>query len=256
LFTIANNLQWKSQIATNLERARIEAKSGNLSPAFSKFLNEVFDSSKYRINNVLNSLKNGEVNDDINRMLFYRMSAVHPTNEFEVPAAVSQAKGFSRAFFNFKIYTIRQFNYVRKESIAKLASKDPIEKRAGLTGLIMLPALLISAGATKQQVYNFMRGKKDESWWDSAVGSALQLLPVFNRYTIEQLGRGDVKGVIGSQIPLPQTPVRAVQDFRKGEVKQSLRSIPMVGDVVYNKTYPKITGPQRPKRPTRPKRKD
>ncbi len=216
-------------INTVIKKMRKQAQKPTKS--FGDRIKRVFgDDSKQ----VIEDLKSGKMTDNIKYLAFNQLLDVQPLALTEMPEAYNRS-GNLRILYTLKTFMIRQFDFIRGEALADMRHKETFMR--GFGRLVWLTFALSLFGAGTDAIKDFMRGRKFDLQ-DSVVDNILRRF-FFSKYQISTAKRD---GILRSYLEgfLPPTALidRMVRDMIKvwddpTKANQSLRSLPIVGELLY-----------------------
>lgn len=234
------------------------AKKGKAN-ADTEYLKKIFDGEEYQ--RVLGDFRDG-IKTPLTRLAIYnRLADVRLLSKFEQPEGFTRAGTAGKLFYKFKTAQTKMINWYYEESIRNIQSKNPVLVKEGYKNLVRIPVAMLAANIAVNTVQDWLKGKKIDMS-EITIDSALQMLPIVNRFSINQFRQFGIKGFIASMIPTGRTPEAVARAIKSGQPEQLLKAVPWVGDILYNKTdvakknaarysNEKTDGRQREDRPTR-----
>ncbi len=183
---------------------------------------------------VIKDLKSGKMTENIKYLAFNQLLDVQPLALTEMPEAYNRS-GNLRILYTLKTFMIRQFDFIRGEALADMRHKDTFMR--GFGRLVWLTFALSLFGAGTDAIKDFIRGRKFDIQ-DSVADNILRRF-FFSKYQISTAKRD---GILRSYLEgfLPPTALldRMVRDMIKvwddpTKANQSLRSLPLVGELLY-----------------------
>jgi len=208
--------------------------------------------------NVIRDLRQAnpkQYSDDTKFVLFSKLLDIQPIENSEVSQAYLEA-GNGRLLYTLKTFALRRLDFIRKESLSKIARGNMKEKAVGVKNLAKIVVLLGGSEAAIDQLKELVKtGEfKDEEFIDTMVGNLAQMLFTSD---YKQSGNDPIKSHLEGMLPVIKFPASLVQDvnkFRKDgkfEVNskgmfekqagnfnladaKSLKSVPLVGELYSN----------------------
>lgn len=179
-------------------------------------------------------VKKGEASDLVGLYLFNQLSDIAPISLSEMPPAYTKNPNL-RIMWMLKSYTVKQLNFVREQSLSKIASGEKAQVVEGLKNLVKISTALMAANATSDVIKDFMFGREinpDDIMFDN-------MLRIFglNRYITRKAARNPKNALADFFLP-PQANIandlwqdaigaRELDDIR------SLKYVPFVGKFLY-----------------------
>ena len=205
-----------------------------------KELEEMFPTRLFpegTVDNVIESLKAGEITDDVKFLGFNKLLDFTPRDIIEMPEQYIKG-GNGRIFYMLKSWTIKLFDVYRREVFEQI-KENP---KDGLKNFMRLTGFLLVMNATADEIKDFISGRKTE--FSDRVVDSIAKLAGFSRYTLFQAEREGLGSAILQQL-LPPTPTiddvskdviglysDADKSFSINELR-SIKSIPIGGDLYY-----------------------
>lgn len=211
-----------------------------------KLLKTVTDLFGGRADEVVEKLAKGTVDEDTKFYLFNTLSDFQPITDLEVPEKYLTSEN-GKLFYMLQTWTLKTLNTYRREVVKEISGATSKTQAAnGVKNFVKLTAALTLAGATANEIKDFVRGK-DVPFKDNVINSMLQLSGVVNRYS---LGKGMREGTLVQEaVPLPpqfslidntlNDAIRAGKQFTDTDKSfdvndvRSIRNIPLGGDLYY-----------------------
>ncbi len=109
--------------------------------------------------------------------MFSKLLDIQPIENSEVPQAYLEA-GNGRLLYTLKTFALRRLDFIRKESLSKIARGNIKEKTVGVKNLAKIVVLLGGSEAAIDQLKELVKtGEfKDEEFIDTMVGNLAQML--------------------------------------------------------------------------------
>lgn len=217
-------------INTVIRKMRSQARKP--SKSFNQRLKRVFGDE---FQQVIKDLKSGKITDNIKYLAFNQLLDAQPLALTELPEAYNRS-GNLRILYTLKTFMIRQFDFIRNEALADMRHKDTFMR--GFGRLVWLTFALALFGAGVDAVKDFIRGREFDL--DDAVVDNILRRFFFSKYQITTARRD---GILRSYLEgfLPPTALldRMVHDLivvweDPSKAVQSLRNLPLVGELLYN----------------------
>jgi len=205
--------------------------------------------------NVIRDLREADpkqYSDDTKFVLFSKLLDIQPIENSEIPQAYLEA-GNGRLLYTLKTFALRRLDFIRKESLSKIARGNMKEKAVGVKNLAKIVVLLGGSEAAIDQLKELVKtGEfKDEEFIDTMVGNLAQMLFTSD---YKQSGNDPIKSHLEGILPVIKFPASLIHDvnrFRKNgkyEVNsrgvfedkgddpklKSVKSVPLVGELYSN----------------------
>lgn len=195
-----------------------------------------------RADEVMTKFSKGIIDEDSKFYLFNALSDFQPITDLEVPQKYLTS-GNGKLFYQLMTWSIKALNVYRREVISEIKQGNTVN---GLQNFIKLTAFLSIAGATANEVKDFIRGK-DVPFKENVINSMIQISGIFNRYSLEKGAREGA--IISEAFPVPPqlslidntlsdlaktwtAMSDADKSFEINDLK-SVRNIPLGGDLYY-----------------------
>lgn len=198
---------------------------------------------KEMTDSVIANLKTNIVNEDTITYAITELAKVNPIFLSSMPVNFNRGAN-ARIAYTLTSYTIKQFGYVYRESIHKVATGKGVERLEGLKNLAVMALIagLTQAGVGElkeflKDPFNENYGIGDPTFLEKFADGVLSLF-FMSRYKIQQAGKRDwIESVVNNFVPPSITIAgQAVEDARKavtGEAKglgdiKTLRNVPAI----------------------------
>jgi len=194
------------------------------------------------VESVLNSLKSGEVDDNVKGFALNELADVQPISKMEVPELYAKA-GNLRVVYMYKTFVLKRIDILRREGFAEITKgvksgdKERIVK--GLARLIWLSFMFTLADSSMDVVKDFVKGKPIDKIENYVIDNFLQMM-MTSKYTAQQFSQEGFGSFLRGNIALPVSNVDSAmkdlmtlmdEDSEKGS--EFARRIPWVGDMYY-----------------------
>lgn len=181
---------------------------------------------------VLQDIKNGELNFNTKYLLFAALSDVQPVSLSETPENFAKA-GNLRILYMLKTFSLKIIDIARNDAYNKIAKGDVKE---GVKNLFNLTIVLALMGATVGALKDFILGKPFDLQ-DDAIDGIGQLI-MYNRYIgYRSQQDGFMKTFMVSLLPplykLGDDLQRDIQNDREIPKWKSARNFPFIGEPYY-----------------------
>ncbi len=219
------------QVFINTVITKMRKQAQRPTKSFTDRLKRVFGEEHQQ---VVTDLKSGKMTDNIKYLAFNQLLDVQPLALTEMPEAYNRS-GNLRIVYTLKTFMIRQFDFIRSEALADMRHKDTFMR--GFGRLVWLTFALSLFGAGVDAIKDFIRGREFDL--SDAVTDNILRRFFFSKYQISTAKRD---GILRSYLEgfLPPTALfdRMVSDMIKvwddpTKAVQSLRSLPLVGELLY-----------------------
>lgn len=189
-----------------------------------------------------NDIKDGKDTNLVKFFAFNALSEVQPVSLSEMPMKYLTA-GNGRFFYALKSYNIKLLNNLYKRFVYNVQeAKTPKERIKSLRDASKLLTLVILAGATADELKDFILGKVDsQSYSDRVIDNLLKMVMV-SKFSLQKAERdGFFKSFVsGNLIPplqLADDPIKDLRNLIDPEKEASfytLRNIPGAGKLAYS----------------------
>lgn len=236
IFNLVNWTAYAQRANTYFEVYKNWAKSGNAKLDYD--LERYFSSPQDRTMTKA-ALRDGIKSSGVKELLWNKMADLYPLSSAQKTRTYLRSPIARTTFLALKNFFIKQFDYVRMESVKKM--KDPRTRAEGIRNLAYLPMIILAANMGTNAAYDAIRGRKldDKYWTDSAIENMLQFLTLgmVNRYTIDAVQRHGSAALASGVIPASTYADEVVNIIKKKEYDQFYKHIPLVGKYIYSKMH-------------------
>lgn len=163
-----------------------------------------------RTSAVISDILNDKASDDVKFFLFNELSGQQPLTLLDVPYYYNRYP-YMRIFYQFRTFTLRQFDFFRNEVLMPKLKKDPVGALKDVCGFM---ALMLAFGIPKEAIKAFLLGQPlDLS--DEAVSQILAI-GMLNKYSYYEAKKGNIMSSLAYATIIPPVPVltRAVNDAK------------------------------------------
>lgn len=203
--------------------------------------------------NLIKDLQNGKMTDNVKLLLWNELSDVQPISLSEMPEGYLRASG-GRLFYALKSFTLKQFDLLRRESLAKIASRNPKQQLEGMMNMARFGMLFTGSNMGVDQMKNFIVGRELDDLDDSFVKNIWKNFGL-SQYLVEKMqSHKDKEGltkweglastadwILGPVYGLAETGQAVYTDLANIgngmwslSNSEGLREVPLVGRVLYN----------------------
>lgn len=211
----------KVAMQSTLDKYQKLSKTDTGRAAIQKEYGEVYGPD---LSELLNDLKQGKKSDIVDSLLFSKLSDIQPISRMEMPVAyLNHPNG--RVVYMLKSFTLKQLDIARRDGYNELRKGN---YRKGVTNLVSLGTTLGIAGATTQQIHNFILGVPV----DPKLGDlGMNLLKTFGwtNHVTEQINRGRP---VQAAVSIAAPPYSLLDSVLAADPK-AVQYIPLVGKVFY-----------------------
>lgn len=181
---------------------------------------------------LVNDLRNKKITDLVESMAFQELSRTQPITKLESPQGKlelqgSPTKDVAATAYMLKSFMLKQLDVVRRDAYNEI-KKGNIAK--GFANLTKFGITLGIAGATSDQVKNWIRGRDEEFEGTDVLMNALKTFG-WSEYTMEKVRAGKPAEAIAGFIA---PPYRMMDDIVSRDPK-AIRYIPLVGTWYYDR---------------------
>lgn len=198
-----------------------------------------------RTSAVISDILNDRASDDVKFFLFNELSGQQPLTLLDVPYYYNRYP-YMRIFYQFRTFTLRQFDFFKNEVLIPKLKKDPVGALKDVCGFM---ALMLAFGIPKEAIKAFLLGQPlDLS--DEAVSQILAI-GMLNKYSYYEAKKGNILSSMAYATIIPPVPVltRAYNDAKgltvgkkvgkRGRKRiditevQSIKDLPVGGEFFY-----------------------
>ena len=169
------------------------------------------EGAKQSIDDIKAKKKSGNVAE----LLLYELGQIAPMTQSDMPYMYNKNPNI-RIFYALKSYTIKQMNYARNQSLAKIMSGDRKQVKEGFTNLLSLASSLALANIPADILKDFILGKDMGEGLDDMFIDNLWRLLGLNSYTqtiIERDGAGSALEALAFKLPIFKVADAVGQDI-------------------------------------------
>lgn len=156
--------------------------------------------AKQSIEDIKSKTKSGNVAE----LLLYELGQIAPMTQSDMPYMYNKNPNI-RIFYALKSYTIKQMNYARNQSLAKIMSGDRKQIKEGFVNLLSLSSSLALANIPADLLKDFILGRDINLGLDDMFIDNLWRLLGLNSYTqtiIERDGAGSALEALAFKLPI------------------------------------------------------
>jgi hypothetical protein len=184
-------------------------------------------------------IRAGRKTENVAEMLFYELGDIAPISQSDMPYFYNKIPNY-RILYTLKSYTLKQFDFVRREAFSKMFSGDKEQVKEGYKNLMSLVISLGLANAPAEALKALITG--DEIRLDDLTTENLWRLLGLNSYTgviIQRDGVGSAIENLTYTLPIwniIDDVSRDVFTFSPpliSDESKSVRYIPVVGNLIY-----------------------
>ena len=191
---------------------------------------------------VLNSLKSGEVDNNVKGFALNELADVQPISKMEVPEIYSKA-GNLRIFYMYKTFILKRIDILRREGFAEITAgaksgdKERIAK--GIARLLWLSFMFTLADSSMDVIKDFVKGKPLDKVENYVIDNLLQTM-MLSKFSAAKSRREGPVVFLKDNIVLPVSNINAAakdvmtlmdEDSEKGS--EFARRIPWIGDMYF-----------------------
>ena len=234
-FTTVDKLGKETLLNSSLKFAQASVKNPK---QFAKFKQKHEAIYGDEFPSLVQSLKDGNVDENVKMFLFNELADVQPIALSEFPQGYLDNPN-GRILYMLKSFTLKQYDIVRRNIVQEYKKGNKAEAMKNAT---LLASYLTVANVGIKSAQDMLLGREVHP--EDLKGDALwALLGVFgmNEYTADRyIKRGDIKGALINQItpavPLISTAFQLGKELPKDDpdLAIALKEIPVVGKLVYN----------------------
>jgi len=234
-FTTVDKLGKETLLNSSLKFAQASVKNPK---QFAKFKQKHEAIYGDEFPSLVQSLKDGNVDENVKMFLFNELADVQPIALSEFPQGYLDNPN-GRILYMLKSFTLKQYDIVRRNIVQEYKKGN---KKEAMKNATLLASYLTVANVGIKTAQDMILGREVHP--EDLKGDALwALLGVFgmNEYTADRyVKRGDIKGAIINQItpavPLLSTVFQLGKELPKDDpdLAIALKEIPVIGKLVYN----------------------
>jgi len=181
----------------------------------------------------------GRKTDGVAEMLLHELGEIAPMTQSDMPYLYNKYPNL-RILYALKSYTLKQFNFARREVFSKITSGDKDQIREGFRNMLSLVTALALANGTADTIKAFITG--DDWSIDDLVTENLWRLLGLNSYagvTLKREGLGSTLESMTYKLPVVQVLDNVSKDVFNfapplvSEDSKSVQYIPIAGRLIY-----------------------
>jgi hypothetical protein len=168
------------------------------------------EGAKQSIDDIKAKKKSGNVAE----LLLYELGQIAPMTQSDMPYMYNKNPNM-RIFYALKSYSIKQLNYARNQSLAKIMSGDRKQVKEGFANLLSLSSSLALANIPADILKDFILGKDIGEGLDDMFMDNLWRLLGLNSYTqtiIKRDGAGSALEALAFKLPIVKVVDAVGQD--------------------------------------------
>lgn len=186
---------------------------------------------------VISDIMNDRTTDDVKFFLFNELSGQQPLTLLDVPYYYNRYP-YMRIFYQFRTFTLRQFDFFRNEVLMPKLKKDPVGALKDVAGFM---ALMLAFGIPKEAIKAFLLGQPLDI--SDEVVSQILAVGMLNKYSYYEAKKGNLLSSAAYATIIPPVPVltRTVNDAKnltigrkvgkKGRKRISVREMQTIKDL-------------------------
>lgn len=155
-------------------------------------------------NQTIQDIKAGRKTENVAEMLFYELGGIAPISQSDMPYYYNKYPNL-RLLYTLKSYTLKQFDFARREAFSKMFSGDKEQIKEGYKNLISLVISLGLANAPAEVLKSLITG--DDLSFDDLVTENLWRLLGLNSYMgviMQRDGVGSALETLTFKLPVVQ----------------------------------------------------
>ena len=194
---------------------------------------------------VISDILNDRTTDDVKFFLFNELSGQQPLTLLDVPYYYNRYP-YMRIFYQFRTFTLRQFDFFRNEVLMPKLQKDPMGALKDVCGFM---ALMLAFGIPKEAIKAFLLGQPLDI--SDEVVSQILAVGMLNKYSYYEAKKGNLLSSAAYATIIPPVPVltRAWNDAKNITIgrkvgktgrkrisvqeMQSIKDLPVGGEFFY-----------------------
>jgi len=180
-----------------------------------------------KTSDVVKEIRDGGITDNIKFLAFAELADVQPIAMSSMPAGYARA-GNLRLMYMMKSFTIRQINWIYRESIKEMGSKKTFAR--GAKRLIQLAITLEAFNIGIEVLRQLAKGKEPDEIdiADIAIDEAMGYM-MASRYSVQNIRREGFAGYMKQVAP----PTKPFDWIVQGKPDKAVRNIPILGEPYY-----------------------
>lgn len=194
---------------------------------------------------VISDILNDRASDDVKFFLFNELSGQQPLTLLDVPYYYNRYP-YMRIFYQFRTFTLRQFDFFRNEVLMPEFKKNPKKALKNVAGFM---ALMLAFGIPKEAIKAFLLGQPLDI--SDEIVSQILAVGMLNKYSYYEAKKGNLFSSIAHATIIPPVPVlsRASNDAKNLTIGrkvgkngrkrigltdiQSIKDLPVGGEFFY-----------------------
>lgn len=208
-------------------------------------INTTFGGDQDLTSAVISDILNDRTTDDVKFFLFNELSGQQPLTLLDVPYYYNRYP-YMRIFYQFRTFTLRQFDFFRNEVLMPKLKKDPMGALKDVCGFM---ALMLAFGIPKEAIKAFLLGQPLDI--SDEVVSQILAVGMLNKYSYYEAKKGNLLSSAAYATIIPPVPVltRAWNDAKNITIgrkvgktgrkrisvqdMQSIKDLPVGGEFFY-----------------------
>ena len=208
-------------------------------------INTTFGGDQDLTSAVISDILNDRTTDDVKFFLFNELSGQQPLTLLDVPYYYNRYP-YMRIFYQFRTFTLRQFDFFRNEVLMPKLKKNPIGALKDVAGFM---ALMLAFGIPKEAIKAFLLGQPLDI--SDEVVSQILAVGMLNKYSYYEAKKGNLLSSAAYATIIPPVPVltRTVNDAKNLTIgrkvgktgrkrisvqeMQSIKDLPVGGEFFY-----------------------
>lgn len=183
-----------------LINATLDSSIAGIKRGNKKTLNEFQFIFGKRADEVMDKMSRGIIDEDAKFYAFNILSDFQPITDLEVPAKYLTASN-GKILYMLQTWSIKALNTYRRDVVSKMTNADNVgDYASALQNFVKLTTTLTLAGATANEIKDFVRGK-DVPFKENVVTALIQISGIFSRYGLEKGAREG--SIVGEAFPVP-----------------------------------------------------
>jgi hypothetical protein len=180
------------------------------------------------VQQVIDDIKNNRKTDLTRKLAWNEIADMHPVTRSSMTQAWMRGRSGAKMMYTLRSFGISELEYGRREIIEEMSRNKP----RAFSRLLWFTFCMTLAGAGVEALKDFLRGR-EVKWGEQIIDAWLNFF-FMSRYGVKILRqRGPGEGLW--QIIAPPTAIvdRPVSDIARGELRQTPRNVPLVGELYY-----------------------
>ena len=181
-----------------------------------------------QMDQLIDDLKHNRKTELTEYLVFNEIVDMHPVTRSAMTQSYMAGKGGAKFLYTLRTFGLRELEYARREIVEEF----PRNPTRAFGRLIWFTFVMTLAGAGVEALKDLLRGRK-VSWTEEIIDSWLKFF-FLSRYGVNMIkAKGPGEGIVDIMAPPTAAFDRPIQDIARWELRETPRSIPLVGELWY-----------------------